>query len=51
MRHVKAVSRKPAPAFYYQLTLMEKIEELATLGSLVDSVARLVKELLPSEDV
>jgi hypothetical protein len=50
MKHTRNLSRMPAPAFYYQLTLMEKIEELATFASFVDSVAGEIKDFFPAED-
>jgi len=48
MRHIHAVTR-PARAFYYQLSLTQKIMELATLGSFVDSALGVVKDALNPE--
>lgn len=47
MKHVVPVSRRrPLPAFYYQLSLTEKILELATLASFADSAVGAVKNVL-----
>ena len=47
MRHVVPMSRpRPLPAFYYQLSLTQKILELATLASFADSVVGAVKNVL-----
>jgi len=50
MKHIACVSRRvPAPAFYYQVSLAEKISELATLASFVDSALGSVKGLFDTD--
>lgn len=45
MRHIGVVTRAyPAKAFYYQLSLTQKIMELATLGSFADSALGVLKD-------
>ncbi len=43
MRHIKTVSRNvPAKAFYYNLSLTQKLTELATIVSALDSVKNML---------
>ena len=51
MRHIAAISRgRPAHAFYYQLSLTEKLMELATVASFADAVLGMVKGLFGSAE-
>lgn len=44
MRHVTTISRqRPAMAFYYNLSLTQKIMELATIASFADSFLGSIK--------
>lgn len=46
MRHVTPISRAmPAHAFYYNISLTQKLTELATLASFGDAVLGMVKGL------
>ncbi len=46
MRHVKPVSRAvPTQAFYYNISLTQKLTEIATLASFADAVLGTVKGL------
>ena len=47
MKHTKPVSRSiPAKAFYYNISLTQKISELSTIASFADTVIGAVKNLL-----
>ena len=60
MRHVVPVSRpyndptygrrRPLPAFYYQLSLTQKLMELATVVSMADSLLGSVKNLFAARE-
>jgi hypothetical protein len=51
MKHFTFVSKeRPAPAFYYQLSLTEKILELATLASFLDSFVGAVKNVFDAAE-
>jgi hypothetical protein len=41
MRHLRPVTR-PAPAYYYNISLTQKLSELVTLGSLLESVKNIL---------
>lgn len=50
MKHVRVITRtRPMPAFYYNISLTQKITELATIASFVDSALGMIKGLFPSE--
>ena len=50
MRHLSGISRRrPLPAFYYQIGLTQKLTELATLASFLDSFLGVVKGLFDAE--
>ena len=39
MRHLSLVSKPlPVPAYYYNVSLMQKLSELVTIGSLLETV-------------
>ncbi len=42
--------RQPLPAFYYQLSLTQKLMELATLASMADSLLGSVKNLFAARE-
>ena len=51
MKHVTPVSRlRPAKAFYYNLSLTQKIMELATISSFADSALGMLKGLFAAEE-
>jgi len=51
IRHVIPVSRqRPAKAFYYNLSLTQKIMELATIASFADSALGMIKGLFGAEE-
>lgn len=51
MKHVVPVSRRqPLPAFYYQLSLTQKLIELATVASMADSLLGSVKNLFAAPE-
>jgi len=46
MKHIANISRnRPVPAYYYQLSLTQKIMELGTLASFADSFVGVIKGL------
>lgn len=51
MKHVIPISRqRPAKAFYYNLSLTQKIMELATIASFADSALGMLKGLFGAEE-
>jgi len=51
MKHVTPVSRlRPAKALYYNISLTQKIMELATIASFADSALGMLKGLFGAEE-
>lgn len=51
MKHTHAISRRrPLPAFYYQISLTQKLTELATFASFADAAVGVVKGLFTSSE-
>lgn len=51
MNHLSRISRgRPLPALYYQISLTQKIMELATLASFVDSFIGVIKGLFNPQE-
>lgn len=51
MKHLAHISRRqPLPAFYYQISLTEKLFELATLASFADSFLGVIKGLFAPQE-
>ncbi len=49
VKHVRGITRqRPAPAFYYYVSLTQKITELATIASFADSIFGMIKGLFSS---
>lgn len=47
MRHITSISRSnPAKAFYYNISLTQKISELATIASFLDTALGAIKGLV-----
>ncbi|MDQ1256750.1 MAG: hypothetical protein QG656_1350 [Candidatus Hydrogenedentes bacterium] len=50
MTHTRPISRPlPVKAFYYNISLTQKISELATIASLLDTVIGTVKTLVSAD--
>jgi len=51
MKHHRIISRnRPQPAFYYQISLTEKLMELATIASFLDSFVGTIKGLFTPQE-
>jgi hypothetical protein len=51
MRHLIVISRRrPVPALYYQVSLTQKIMELATLASFADSFLGVIKGVVNPQE-